>query len=143
VESNSIKCSVPSLQNQKGWTSNLHGVEWLKRVFKPTTRAKANEEQQRLLICDGHDSRISESFISHCMQNCISIPILPPHTSHVLQPLDVAIFEPFQKRLTTALSRFNEAKLTRIIYHFCLERSRVTAISTTRNIPYLMYHNGI
>jgi hypothetical protein len=27
--------------NTKGWTSNLHGLEWLKRVFKPATRAKA------------------------------------------------------------------------------------------------------
>lgn len=28
--------------NTKGWTSNLHGLEWLKRVFEPTTRTKAN-----------------------------------------------------------------------------------------------------
>jgi hypothetical protein len=28
--------------NSKGWTSNLHGLEWLKRVFEPTTRTKAN-----------------------------------------------------------------------------------------------------
>jgi predicted DNA-binding protein YlxM (UPF0122 family) len=27
--------------NTKGWTSNLHGLEWLKRVFEPSTRAKA------------------------------------------------------------------------------------------------------
>ena len=99
--------------NSKGWTSNLHGVEWLKRVFEPTTRVKA-DGQQRLLICDGHDSHISGSFISHCMQNRISILILPSHTSHVLQPLDVAIFGPLKKRLTTALSHFNEAQLTRI-----------------------------
>jgi hypothetical protein len=27
--------------NTKGWTSNLHRLEWLKRVFKPSIRAKA------------------------------------------------------------------------------------------------------
>ncbi|PQM43531.1 hypothetical protein VC83_09658 [Pseudogymnoascus destructans] len=97
--------------NSKGWTSNLHGLEWLKRVFEPATRAKANGgQQQRLLICDGHDSHISGNFISHCIQNRISILILPPHTSHVLQPLDVAIFGPLKKRLTTALSHLNEAR---------------------------------
>jgi hypothetical protein len=30
------------LANTKGWTSNLHGLEWLKRVFEPSTRMKAN-----------------------------------------------------------------------------------------------------
>jgi hypothetical protein len=60
------------------------------------------------------DSYISGSFISHYIQNRISLLILPPHTSHVLQPLDVAIFGPLKKRLTTALSHLNEAQLTRI-----------------------------
>ncbi|ODQ69423.1 hypothetical protein LIPSTDRAFT_334725, partial [Lipomyces starkeyi NRRL Y-11557] len=99
--------------NTKGWTSDLHGLEWLKRVFEPATRAKANG-QQRLLICDGHDSHISGSFIAHCLQNRITLLILPPHTSHLLQPLDVAIFGPLKKRLTAALSHLNQAQLVRI-----------------------------
>jgi hypothetical protein len=99
--------------NAKGWTSNVHGVEWLKRVFEPITRAKA-AGRRRLLICDGHDSHISGNFISHCIQNLISILILPPHTSHLLQPLDVSVFGPLKKRLTAALSYLNEAQLQRI-----------------------------
>ena len=99
--------------NTKGWTSNLHGIEWLKRVFEPATRQRAAGEQ-RLLICDGHDSHISGGFISHCIQNNISLLILPAHTSHLLQPADVAIFGPLKKRLTTALSYLNEAQLARI-----------------------------
>jgi hypothetical protein len=99
--------------NTKGWTSNLHGLEWLKRVFEPSIRAKATlsngKLQQRLLICNGYDSYISGSFISYCIQNQISLLILPPHTSHVLQPLDVAIFVPLKSRLTIALSHLNEA----------------------------------
>jgi len=81
--------------NTKGWTSNLHGLEWLRRVFEPLTRAKA-QGQYRLLICDGHDSHISGSFIAHCLQNKILLIILPPHTSHLLQPLNVAIFGPLK-----------------------------------------------
>jgi hypothetical protein len=99
--------------NAKGWTSNLHGLEWLKRVFEPATRAKANG-QYRLLICDGHDSHISGSFIAYCLQNRITLLILPPHTSHLLQPLDVAIFGPLKKRLTAALAHLNQAQLVRI-----------------------------
>ena len=99
--------------NTKGWTSNLHGLEWLKRVFEPLTRTKANG-QYRLLVCDGHESHISGSFIAHCLQNRIVLLILPPHTSHLLQPLDFAIFGPLKKRLTAALSYLNQAQLVRI-----------------------------
>jgi hypothetical protein len=99
--------------NTKGWTSNLHGLEWLKRVFEPLTPTKANGEY-RLLISDGHDSHISGSFIAHCLQNRIILFVLPPYMSHLLQPLDVAFFGPLKKRLTAALCQLNEAQIIRI-----------------------------
>ena len=99
--------------NSKGWTSNVHGLEWLTEIFEPSTRDKA-QGQTRLLICDGHDSHISGNFIVHCMNNNIQVLVLPPHTSHILQPLDVAIFGPLKKALTTTLSPYHEAQLSRI-----------------------------
>lgn len=99
--------------NSKGWTSNLHGLEWLRRVFDPQSRTKANGEY-RLLVCDGHDSHISGSFIAYCIQNKIALLILPPHTSHILQPLDISIFGPLKKRLTAALQPLSQAQLVRI-----------------------------
>jgi hypothetical protein len=59
-------------------------------------------------------SHISGSFIAHCLQNRTFLFNLPPHTSHLLQPLDVAIFGPLKKRLTAALSYLNQAQLVRI-----------------------------
>jgi hypothetical protein len=88
--------------NVKGWTSNLHRLELLNRVFEPATRAKANAES-RLLIWDGHDSHISGSFIARYLQNRITLLILQPHTSHLLESLDVAIFGSLKKRLTASL----------------------------------------
>ena len=72
------------------------------------------EGQHRLLVCDGHDSHISGSFIAHCLQDRIVLLILPPHISHILQPSDVAIFGPLKKRLTANLSYLNQAQLARI-----------------------------
>jgi hypothetical protein len=86
--------------SSKGWTSNEHGMEWLRRVFQPATREKAMGKP-RLLICDGHDSHISGNFIVHCMEYNIVLLVLPPHTSHYTQPLDVAVFGP----LATALGQ--------------------------------------
>src|SRR5438270_3488786 len=79
--------------SQKGWTSNIHGLEWLKRVFEPATREKASG-RQRLLICDGHDSHIAGNFIAHWIEHKITLLIIPPHSSHLTQPADVAVFEP-------------------------------------------------
>jgi hypothetical protein len=76
--------------NIKGWTSNKHGLQWLREVFEPWTQEKANGNP-RLLICDGHDSHITASWIAHCMRNNIIFMVLPPHSSHLTQPLDVGV----------------------------------------------------
>jgi hypothetical protein len=88
--------------NSKGWTSNQHGLEWLQRCFDPTTRAKA-ENQFRMLICDGHDSHITGNFVEHCLNNKIHLMILPPHSSHLTQPLDVGVFGPLKRILASKL----------------------------------------
>ena len=50
----------------------------------------------RLLIFDGHGSHLTYKFITYCWDNKI-IPFgLPSHTSHILQPLDVVIFQPLK-----------------------------------------------
>ena len=79
--------------SNKGWTSNRHGLEWLRCVFEPATQEKAHGKQ-RLLICDGHDSHISGNFIAHCMEHRIELLVIPPHTSHYTQLLNIAVFGP-------------------------------------------------
>lgn len=86
--------------SQNGWAINQHDLEWLHQYFDPDTRAKANEES-RLLILDGHRSHVTDSFVIHYMDHRITLMRLPPHTSHILQPLDVGLFGP----LKTALSK--------------------------------------
>lgn len=38
---------------------------------------------------DGHGSRMTANVISVCMEQGMDILILPSHTSHAIQPLDV------------------------------------------------------
>ena len=88
--------------NSKGWTSNKHGLQWLRTVFEPSTREKSGGKP-RLLICDGHDSHITASWIAHCMRNNIIFMVLPPHSSHLTQPLDVGVFGPLKTHMASAL----------------------------------------
>jgi hypothetical protein len=68
-------------------------MEWIRQVFEPATREKACGKQ-RLLICDGHDSHISGDFLAYCYENQISLLVMPPHSSHLLQPADIGVFGP-------------------------------------------------
>jgi DDE superfamily endonuclease len=99
--------------NTKGWTSNEHGVEWLKKCFEPAIRDKA-DGQFRLLICDGHDSHISAEFIRHCISNHIVLLLLPPHCSHLMQPLDVGVFFPLKQAIGTFVDRIIQTGISRL-----------------------------
>jgi hypothetical protein len=89
----------------KGWTSNIHGLYWLKACFKPETAAKA-AGGPRVLICDGHDSHISANSVRFCIDHNIILLVTPPHASHLLQPLDLAIFGPLKKHLSREVNCF-------------------------------------
>lgn len=51
--------------SRQGWTSDVHGLEWLHRCFEPKTREKANGGY-RILVLDGYGSHITLPFIKHC-----------------------------------------------------------------------------
>ena len=74
-----------------GWTSDEIGIQWLEKLFIPSTIART-KGKYRLLILDGHGSHLTPKFDEICNQNDI-IPIcMPAHSLHLLQPLDIGCF---------------------------------------------------
>ena len=65
------------------------------KIFIPETRPQ-DPQQRRLLILDGHGSHATEDFMWECFNHHIQLLYLPAHTSHILQPLDLAIFGPLK-----------------------------------------------
>jgi hypothetical protein len=49
-----------------------------------------------LLILDGHESHHSTEFELYYQQNNIITLCIPPHSSYLLQPLDVGYFGPLK-----------------------------------------------
>jgi len=80
---------------ETGWTNNAVALEWLQKTFIPYTQPE-DPSQPRLLILDSHDSHKTEEFMWTCLYNNIQLLFLPPHTSHVLQPLDISVFSPLK-----------------------------------------------
>jgi hypothetical protein len=88
-----------------GWTNNDIGLAWLEQVFDRCTKAKARRSY-RLLVLDGHGSHVTMDFIDYCDQNRILLMILPPHSTHTLQPLDVGMFKPLSTAYSAELSGY-------------------------------------
>jgi hypothetical protein len=78
-----------------GWTNDQLGLEWLQH-FDTHTKARTRGTH-RLLILDGHGSHSTTKFEDYCAANGIIPLCMPPHSSHILQPLDVSCFGPLKK----------------------------------------------
>ena len=77
--------------SENGWTNNKLGMTWLHTIFNKHTKDRT-KGRYRLLILDGHKSHVTGEFEQFCMQNDIIPLCMPPHSSHLLQPLDVGCF---------------------------------------------------
>jgi hypothetical protein len=47
-------------------------------------------------MCDRHTSHIGVGLIENARKENVVILKLPPHTSHVLQPMDLCVFRPLK-----------------------------------------------
>ena len=98
-----------------GWSSNHHGLEWFIRCFEPATRAIADDgKKPRILIFDGHDSHLTSSFLLHSIEHNIHLLMLPAHTSHLLQPLDVGVFGPLKAAMSKCLDQLIRTGISRL-----------------------------
>ena len=60
-------------------------------------RVGVSPERWHLLIIDGHNSHVTVDVVMKAMEVGLDLVTLPSHTSHRLQPLDVAVFAPYKK----------------------------------------------
>jgi hypothetical protein len=98
--------------SNSGWTSDNHAYEWLTTLFEPETRRI--DDKRRLLLLDGHGSHLTARFIAFCLDKNIDLVCLPPHTSHLLQPLDVGLFSPLKRALSTEIKKLFRLDTRRI-----------------------------
>ncbi|XP_071055885.1 uncharacterized protein [Onthophagus taurus] len=87
---------------ERGWMETTLFYNWFRDVFL----ANIGRERPVILIYDGHVTHISVKLIQLARANDIIIMKLPPHTTHVLQPLDVAIFKGLKTAWDKALCKW-------------------------------------
>ena len=96
-----------------GWINQEKYLEWFKCFLKniPPTRPV-------LIIEDGHTSHVSMEVIKLAQDNDVHLLCLPSHTTHILQPLDIAVFKPFKTYFNKACKNFISSNPGQILHLF-------------------------
>jgi len=77
-----------------GYSNDCTAIDWIKHFNKFTQ--EHCQGGTRLLLIDGHGSHLTAEFTKYAESNNIQLFALPPHTTHLLQPLDVGCFQPLK-----------------------------------------------
>jgi hypothetical protein len=99
--------------SESGYTDSKISLEWLKRIFDPQTRERANQKP-RVLISDGFGTHETLEILEYCFTNNIILCRLPSHTSHKLQPCDVAVFAPLKSAYREQTERLEQGGVNTI-----------------------------
>ena len=89
--------------SDSGYSNDGLAMDWLRHFDKHS--AKWQVGLYRLLIMDGYGSHLTYEFWSYAKEHKIILFRLPPHSTHLTQPLDVGCFQPFKHYHTQAIDR--------------------------------------
>ena len=69
-------------------------LQWI-QLFNKLTK-DSPKGTHSMLICDQFGSHLTYDFVKYCEDHKIIPFFLPPHSSHLLQPLDVGVFSAYK-----------------------------------------------
>ena len=90
---------------ESGWSNSIIFKKYFENhllKFLPERSA----ERPVLLLYDGHKSHISLEPIEWAQSQHIVLFVLPAHTSHVLQPMDIGCFGSFERIFNNECHKF-------------------------------------
>lgn len=85
-----------------GWMEGTTLASWFEKRFLYHVR---HIKKPILVLFDGHSSHITVDLITTAKAHDVHLLCMPPHCSHVLQPLDVGVFGPAKKDWSKILKR--------------------------------------
>ena len=93
-------------RSESGWIDSELFLVWLKKIFL----RYVVPERPVILLTDGHKTHVNIDVIDVCRQNDVVLFCLPPHTTHALQPLDVAVFKSLKDAFAKAVRALSFTK---------------------------------
>ena len=119
--------------SQTGWSNSNLFLDFFTNHFMHhiTTRPC-------VLLYDGHSTHVTCDVIEAARQEGVHLFVLPPHTSHCFQPLDVSVFSPFKKNLSSECHKFLHAHPSRVLVKEDLPNIIGTAFSSSMTVSTIM-----
>ena len=85
--------------HQNGWMTSENFFSWIKHFV---LHVRPSNKDKVLLLLDNHHSHVTLETIDYAKEHGIVLLSFPPHCSHKLQPLDRAVYGPFQRYYNSA-----------------------------------------
>lgn len=83
--------------SENGWTDDFLCLTWFTDEFIPFAKSRNTSGKPIILTFDGHASHTALDMIEIAEKEGVGLYVLPPHTTHYLQPLDVGVFGHIQR----------------------------------------------
>jgi hypothetical protein len=114
--------------HDNGWITREIFVTWLHHFIKHT---HATKENRVLLLLDNQDSHVSMEAIAVAKEHGVEMLTFPPHCTHRLQPLDIAVYSPFKKAFFSACNSWHLSNPGRTLTIYNLAELANTAFSVS------------
>ena len=95
-------------RSESGWIDTELFLAWLKKIFLKLVVECAH-------LTDGHKTYTNIDVIDVCRENDITLFCLPPHMTHALQPLGVAVFKSLKDSFAKAVRALSFTKKNFIV----------------------------
>lgn len=92
-------------KSESGWMTGQSFYEFVANIFHPWIITN-NIELPVVLFVDGHSSHLTMELSNFCTANRIELIALYPNATHILQPMDVAIFHPLKNAWKKGIHKF-------------------------------------
>lgn len=89
--------------SDSGYTNDELGLQWLAHFIKHVGATAGGPTF--VLMCDSHTSHINDDFDIEAEKHNIWPYRFPSHLTHILQPLDVAVFHPYKHWHNKAIAK--------------------------------------
>jgi hypothetical protein len=119
------------ITSASGYWNDEISLEWLRHFEQHSRRGIVGK--YRLLIFDGHGSHFTCEFIKYCEDHDIIPFSLPPNLTHLIQPLDVVVFQPlkhYRAKELDILIRDGLINNTKIEFLVVIQQARKQAFKT-------------
>lgn len=115
-----------------GWSNTEIFSQYMKEHL--STYLPSREKEHVLVLYDGHRSHCSLGLIEWAKSENIILFVLPPHCSHILQPIDVSCFGPFEVAWNSACQKYMRESGGRVITKYDVCRLACKVYSSTLTV---------